>query len=435
MRRQLSLMTRRELIEAVGQRYRGASHQDKPVILDEFVNVTGYHRKHAIRLLQKAQRSKSDERRQPIRIYNEAVREALILLWEAADRICGKRLKPLLPVLIEAMERHEYLQLDPEIRDRLLAISAATIDRLLTKVRESACGARRKSGIATTLRRSIPVRTFADWHDPAPGYLEADLVAHGGGSMEGSFLHSFVLTDIATGWTECIVLAARDQNLIIEALDRVRTRLPFPLRGFDTDNDSAFINDTVLDYCRRTGVEFTRSRAYRKNDQAWIEQRNGAVVRKLIGYNRLEGMPAAQTLARLYEASRLYVNFFQPSFKLKSTTRQGARVLKRYYTPATPYERFLASDQISAAAKEPWRACYEALDPIRLLEQIRKAQGRLAALTLGHPSSHANSTAPPPNDFLLALRTAWQEGEVRPTHRKKVAVRDWRTRQDPFEAV
>jgi len=129
------------------------------------------------------------------------------------------------------------------------------------------------------------------------------------------------------------------------------------------------------------------------------------------------------------------VNFFPPSFKLKSKTRQGARVLKRYHTPATPYERFLASDQISAAAKEPWRACYEALDPIRLLEQIRKAQGRLAALASGPQPSNANSTAPPPNDFLSALRTAWQEGEIRPTHRKKVAVRDWRTRQDPFEAV
>jgi hypothetical protein len=159
------------------------------------------------------------------------------------------------------------------------------------------------------------------------------------------------------------------------------------------------------------------------------------VVRKLVGYNRLEGIQTAQTLAWLYEASRLYVNFFQPSFKLKSKTRQGARVVKRYHTPATPYERFLASDQISAAAKEPWRACYEALDPIRLLEQIRKAQGRLAALTSGSPPSHANSTAPPPNDFLSALRTAWQEGEVRPTHRKKVAVRDWRPRPDPFEAV
>ena len=223
--------------------------------------------------------------------------------------------------------------------------------------------------------------------------------------------------------------------MIIEALDRVRTRLPFPLRGFDTDNDSAFINDTVPDYCRRTGVEFTRSRAYRKNDPAWIEQKNGAVVRKLIGYSRLEGMQAAQTPARLQEASRLYVNFFQPSFKLKSKTRQGARVLKRYYPPATPYERFPASDQIPVAAKEPRRACYEAPDPIRLLEQIRKAQGRLAALVSGHPPSKANPMVSPPNDFLSALRTAWQEGEVRPTHRKKVAVRDWRTRQDPFEAV
>lgn len=200
--------------------------------------------------------------------------------------------------------------------------------------------------------------------------------------MEGSFLHSFVLTDIATGWTECIVLAARDQNLIIEALDRVRTRLLFPLREFDPDHDSAFIHDTVLHYCCQTGVEFTRSRAYRKNDQSWIEQKNGAVVRKLIGYNRLEGMQTAQTLARLYKASRLYVNFFQPSFKLKSKTRQGARVVKRYDTPVTPYQRLLASDQIPAAAKEPWRACYEALalQPLTMNNDVTSVRNRSASL-------------------------------------------------------
>lgn len=246
--------------------------------------MTQYHRKYALRLLgQDPDRTGEKQPKLGRRIYQEAVQEALMLLWEASDRLCGKRLKPLLPVLVEAMEQHGHLQLDPVVRAQVLTVSAATIDRLLCPVREPTPGTQRRRGVATALRKSIPVRTFADWQDPAPGYREADLVAHCGGSMAGSLVHTFVLTDGATGWTECVAWAARDQHLIVEAIERVRSRRPFPLRGFDTDNDSAFSNETVLDYCRRTGLEFTRSRAYRKNDQAWVEQKNGAVVRKLIG--------------------------------------------------------------------------------------------------------------------------------------------------------
>ncbi len=284
MERQLSLITRQELIRAVRKRYQTAEREHKTEILNEFVQLTQYHRKYALHLLgQDANRVEAEQPRIGRRIYQEAVQEALTLLWEASDRLCGKRLKPLIPVLIEAMEQHGHLQLPPAIREQVLTVSAATMDRLLCPVRERTKGTQQRRGVTTALRKSIPVRTFADGNDPAPGYLEADLVVHGGGSMADSIVHSFVLTDVATGWTECLALAARDQHLIVEAIERVRARLPFPLRGFDTDNDSAFINETVLDYCRRTGIEFTRSRAYRKNDQAWVEQKNGAVVRKLIG--------------------------------------------------------------------------------------------------------------------------------------------------------
>ena len=171
------------------------------------------------------------------------MREALILLWEAADRICGKRLKAPIPTLVAAMEKHGHLQPAAGIRERLLQMSAATIDRLLTKPRERVTGTRRRKGVgATALRRSIPIRTFGDWNDPEPSYMESDLVAHCGGSMAGSVVHTLVLTDIATGWTECVPLIVRDQALIVEALEQIRKTLPFPLRGFDTDNDGAFIN-------------------------------------------------------------------------------------------------------------------------------------------------------------------------------------------------
>jgi hypothetical protein len=434
MRRQLSRMTKLELTAAVGKRYRSAAHEDKKAILDEFVEVTGYHRKHAIRLLRRVQVNEMAERTGR-RIYSEAVREALIILWEAADRICGKRLRALIPVLLESMEKHGHLHLGEEIRKRLLSISAATIDRLLIEVRKGASGSHRTRGIATALRRSIPVRTFADWKDPSPGYMEADLVAHCGGVMGGSFVHSFVLTDVATGWTECVALIARDQNLIVEGIRRTRARLPFPLQGFDTDNDSAFINETVVRFCREAGIEFTRSRAYRKNDQAWVEQKNGAVVRKLVGYGRLTGSTATRLLSSLYEVSRCYVNFFQPSFKLKSKTRTGAKVSKVYHPPVTPYGRLLASNEIPDSVKEQLRLQFAGLDPIQLLQQIRRLQSDLAASERGGKSEPSRS-AEENGLFVRSLRTAWQSGEIRPTHRKSPRPpRTWRTRRDPFETV
>jgi len=189
--------TRRELTAAVATRYRAASHEEKKEILDEFVKVTGFHRKHAIRVLKKTHKQESQQPRQRSRVYDEAVQTALTIVWEAADRICGKRLREVVAGLVEAMERHGHLQLDAEVRERLLSMSAATMDRLLQTVRERGREGRRRSGISTPLRKSIAVRTFGDWNDPPPGYFEMDMVAHCGKSTAGSHVHSLVLTDIA----------------------------------------------------------------------------------------------------------------------------------------------------------------------------------------------------------------------------------------------
>lgn len=288
-----------------------------------------------MRLLRKGSPPARSRPRHERRIYDEAVREALIVIWEASDRICGKRLKMLTPILVEAMERHDHLHLTAVIRTRLLAVSAATIDHALREVRETAGGPRRRRSTASTaLRRSIPIRTFSDWQDPAPGFVEADLVAHSGPTARGSFIQTLCLTDIASG-TECAPLLVREQKLLSEVLTESRRLLPFQLLGFDTDNDSVFLNETIRDYCLDAGIEFTRCRPYRKNDQAFVEQKNGAVVRRIVGYRRLEGLKAAAALAQLYSAVRLFVNFFQPSFKLAVKARDGARVRKRYHPPAT----------------------------------------------------------------------------------------------------
>src|ERR1043166_4611681 len=197
--RRLSLATRRELTEAIAARYQAATHADKRKILDEFSEVTGFHRKHAIRVLRKASKDAAPvQGAHRSRIYDEAVRQTLTMLWEAADRVCGKRLKAAIPGLVDSMERHGHLKLEEEVRRLVLAASAATIDRMLAPARDASRQGRRRQGVSTPLRKSIAVRTFTDWKDPPPGFFEMDMVAHCGKSVAGSHLHSLVLTDMAS---------------------------------------------------------------------------------------------------------------------------------------------------------------------------------------------------------------------------------------------
>jgi hypothetical protein len=429
----ISKHAKAELLTALRERYLQAPKVDKTKVLDEFVAVAGCHRKHAIRLLTGPCPAVRETPVVARRIYGEAVREALVVLGEAADRICGKRLQAVLPGLLTALEQHGHLRLDATVRQRLLTASAATIDRLLASVRMTATG-RRKRKRPTKPSKEIPVRTVADWKEPLPGYLEIDFVSHGGTSMQGTFLWSLVGTDVCSGWTEAVPLLAREQALVAEGLEVIRRHFPVPILGIDSDNDSAFINETLLAYCQAQGLEFTRSRAYQKNDQAWIEQKNGAVVRRFVGYERLAGMVAGQCLAQLYQAVRLYVNYFQPSFKLLSKTREGAKVRKSYEKPATPCARLLGHAHVTPAAKERLRAEADRLDPLELLQRIREAQAALAALGSGDLSSGPERQSL--EQFLATLPHLWQQGEARPTHRKEPArPRTWRTHKDPFEGV
>ncbi len=318
----------------------------------------------------------------------------------------------------------------------MLAVSPATIDRLLAPTREAVRGKRRRPRKPSVARASVPIRTANDWNEPPPGFMEADLVAHCGGSMAGSVAHTLVLTDIASGWTECVALAVREGSLVVDGVDRLYDAMPFPLLGIDTDNGGEFINEAMVEFCAKRGIEFTRSRPYRKNDQAWVEQKNGSVVRRLVGYGRLEGIAGAAALARLYSASRPFVNFFQPSFKLLDKRRVGSRISKRYRTPETPCSRLLSSDSIEEATKQRLRAVLLTLDPLRLLDEIRTVQKHLAGLAdeqMSYALPHRDADL---DRFLRSLATAWEEGEVRPTHRTEPKPkRYWRTHKDSFEAV
>jgi hypothetical protein len=405
---------RMDFANAIRDRYAAATNKDKRRILEEFIAATGYHEESAIRVLNRHPEPKRRQTRQRPPLYDEASRGALIVLWEASDRVCSKRLKALLPILLPALERNGHLKLEEEIRHKILSMSAATIDRLLQMPRH-ATRTKKPARAVPEPRRRIKMRTFADWNEPLPGSMEMDLVAHCGEVNRGSYVHSLVLTDIASGWTEAAPLVVRDGALVVETLERIRVGLPFALRALDVDNGNEFVNNRLIDYCLGHGIELTRSRPYRKNDQAWIEQKNGAVVRKLLGYRRFEGLAAARAMTRLYAASRLFVNFFQPSFKLAAKQRDGAKVSKRYHPPQTPCERLLQTESTPMAVRSKLGEIAAELDPLKLLEEMRAVQAYLAALADGETPPPATSEPPNLAAFVASLSSAWHAGEIRPT--------------------
>src|ERR1051325_3304205 len=364
----ISMGARREVMSAVMERYRSATRAEKGRILDALCATTGWHRKHAVRALRQRATVGPGEVGAPQerkRRYGATIKDALTALWEASDRVCGKRLAVMIPTLMPALARHGRLQLGEGEQAQLIAVASSTSDRMLGDVKIVAAGGRRRrAGFYSAIRREVPIRTFNDWKDPAPRFCEVDMVAHGGTSVAGSFIQTLTMVDIATGWTECLPLINRDGSLVVEAIKRAQGLFPWLLRGVDFDNDSAFMNEVVVPWCRGQKLEVTRSRAYKKNDQAFVEQKNGAVVRRLMGYGRFDGSETARVMARLYAASRMHVNFFQPSFKLKDKRREGAKVIKRYHAPATPYARALAHPKVSKAVKQRLRELYRTLDPI-----------------------------------------------------------------------
>ena len=301
---------------AARSRYQALGHRAKGALVDELVELSGYHRKSVLRLLRQ---QPADHRGPPARAgadhdsamvanhsrrYGPEVVQLLETLWEASAHLCGKRLAAVLPTLVMALERHCHLELEAELRQMLLQVSPATIDRLLSSARAALGGQhrRRRSRIVTEVRRRTPVRTFNGWKGVEPGWFVMDLVADCGGRMEGPFLWTLVLTDMASGWSECVPLPIRDGLMVRSALQELQTLMPLTLRGLDVDNDTAFMNDELERWCAeaRKPVELTRSRAYKSNDQAWVEQRNGMLVRRVVGYQRLEGPQQLERLCQLY---------------------------------------------------------------------------------------------------------------------------------------
>jgi hypothetical protein len=382
----MTLKSVKEYAAALRERYLKSDKEGKGRILDEFVKVTDYHRKAAIRLLCQTPEPVKGHLGRPAR-YN-LVYEPLKTIWEASDRLCSKRLKPFLPELINVLKRNGELRINSEIEAQLHSLSPSTIDRLLRPARRA--GGRKP--LSTTrpgslLKSSIPLRTFSDWKENRAGFLEIDTVAHCGESLEGFFIHTLCGVDIASGWTECVPIWGKYQEKVRQAVHKIRQNLPFPLLGVDSDNGSEFINQCFYTYCQSNKITFTRSRAYKKNDNCYVEQKNGNVVRRLVGYDRYSSKAAFECLGRIYALVRLYLNFFQPTMKLISKSRQGAKVHKVYEIAQTPYQRLLKTEPLSQVKKAELENTYNGLNPTRLLNQININLEQLWKLAEQHKRS------------------------------------------------
>jgi hypothetical protein len=376
------------------------------------VTVTGYHRRHAVRVLRHGRfpdatltqlavaQGMAPTKRRPgrpgagggrrppgrPRVYSSVVVGALRVAAEASNWLCGKRLAPFLPELVPALEAEGALRLGAEDRAQLLAMSARTIDRRLRLFRLQR-DPKNWHGLGTTkpgtlLKNQVPVQTYTPWEDQRPGFLEIDLVAHCGTTTGGFYLNTLVGTDVATGWTECVGVWGKSQRAVFAGLETSRQRLPMRLLGLDSDNGSEFLNAHLVRYCVQEQITFTRSRPSWKNDQAHVEQKNWSVVRKLIGYGRYESEAALAQLNRVYALLRIWTNFWQPSLKLVAKERDAAtgKIRKTYDVAQTPYRRLLASGVLDAAQQQALATTYAAAGPTTLRRQLATAIEQLGRL-------------------------------------------------------
>ena len=373
----MSPRSRKEYTETIYLRYREASRNQKALLLDEFCATTGYHRKHAIRVLRKFKRFRKTKTKRAgrIPIYSQPhILKPLKKIWLAANLPCSKRLKVILPLWIPG-----YIQsfgpLSPQAQQALSRISPSTIDRILSPTRIHY----KKRGRSTTkpgtlLRNQIPIKTN-QWNESRPGFLEADTVAHCGDSLAGMFAYTLDAVDIATGWTEQSAVWGKGETGVLEQIQDIESSLPFPLLGFDCDNGSEFLNHHLYQHFsqRKSPVHFTRSRAYHKQDNAHIEQKNWTHVRQWIGYDRLDNPQTVSLLNTLYTQEwRLLHNFFCPSVKLLAKERIGSKTLKHYDSPKTPFQRIIASPHISPQTKQALTNQLASLNPFVLRKAMEE---------------------------------------------------------------
>lgn len=401
----LTMREKKKAVAIVAPRYQKASKKEKGKMLYEFIALTGYCRTHAsyvlnmhgkrIRISKKTVIQadvRKTGRRGRKKKYTEDVKKALIKIWYIMDCICGKRLAPGIKEMVQKLEDFNEISLTEDTRAKLIGMSASTIDRLTAgERRKQTIKGRSNTKPGTLLKNQIPIRTFSDWDEQSPGFVEIDLVGHDGGNAKGEFMQTLDVTDVCTTWTETEAVKNKAQVWVFEALMDIRKRLPFELLGIDSDSGGEFINHHLYKYCQEESITFTRSRSYRKNDNCFVEQKNYSVVRRAVGYLRYDTEKELCIINELYKHLRLYTNFFQPSMKLIEKTRIGSRVTKKYDIAQTPYKRVLDSPHISKSAKTKLKRQYKTLNPASLKRKITRLQQKLLRMAENKSKKRRNA--------------------------------------------
>ncbi len=388
---ELTLAVRRQITLAQVRKFRKATKAEKSAVLDVLCRVNGWHRDHArkamraaLAVLESAEVEQIGQRprqpREPVLSYGPDVIDALVKVWAVLDGPTGKRLAPVMGQTVESLRRHGELDIEEHITEQLVAMSAATIDRRLAGVRQSATLSRGRSLTkpGSLLKSQIPMRTWADWDENTPGFLEIDLVGHDGGDLNGQFCYTLTCTDIATGWTETRTVRNKAAKWVFGALVELQAQFPFPILGIDSDNGSEFINEHLLRWCLDNQITFTRSRPNNKNDGCHVEQKNWAIARRTVGYWRYETPGEMAVLNQIWTALSPLTNLFTPQQKLVSKTRVGAKVTKKYDIAQTPYQRLMSHpDVVDEVDAKMLAKRFQETNPAQLRREVTDLQGDL----------------------------------------------------------
>ena len=371
--------SREQYLERVREEYRKASKKGKTRLLNEARKRTRLNRKVLIGKLAHPAVERRKKKRGPRQAsYSREVQAALIKVWEIFDYPCGQRLAPALRREVERLRQAKELVCPEEVAKKLETISAKTIDRLLAREKQvRGLRQNRNPSVHPLLYQRVPVKVASEWDTAQVGNLQLDYVFHCGRSTAGEFVHTLSAADIATGWWEGEPIMGRSQMATKEGMDRIRQRLPFRILEIHPDNDSGMINDLLWSYCQKARIRMSRSRPYKKNDNAWVEQRNWTHVRKVVGYRRMDTAGELAILRELYGCFTVYKNFFQPTMKLVEKVRDGGKIHRKYDEPKTPYQRLIESGQIPAAARKRLKEQYESLNVAKLRRQIEELRNRL----------------------------------------------------------